>query len=83
MMLTQFIEFGIYLNESNLLSVATETLSAAVQTILPDQTVRVPAHTATHTNNDCIMQSQNHNLTSKYNTTNLISKPNTTISYIS
>jgi len=54
MMLTQFIEFGIYLNESNLLSVATETLSAAVQTILPDQTVRVPAHTATHTNNDCI-----------------------------
>lgn len=40
-------QLDFYLDESNLLGVAAEALSAAVETILPDQSMGIPTHTAT------------------------------------
>lgn len=37
----------MHLNETNFLSVAVETLSAAHKPVFPDDSMRIPTHTAT------------------------------------
>ena len=50
-MIIPFLKLKIhYLNESNLLSIAAEALSAAHQAILSDNTMGVSTHTAVKTN---------------------------------
>ncbi|GJT14745.1 zinc finger BED domain-containing protein RICESLEEPER 2 [Tanacetum coccineum] len=41
-----FIPFTAYLDETNFLGIAVEALSAAHKTILPDDAMRIPTHTA-------------------------------------